>query len=172
MTGIPSIIRKIETMEELTEEERDQFLQFVQEPFLSMLDEWEYSKVNIIRLKIINSVCKQGNAKEVALAKSAKFLMDIPKDKKMIKEDVLNCVSNVHIDSSPQNMSLLLQLLKIESVYIFNEPKIFSEFTDWSFHPDKDYPTSVVEESQEKIESAKRKVKELREQYPIHNGRK
>ena len=51
--------------------------------------------------------------------------MDIPKDKKMIKEDVLNCVSNVHIDSSPQNMSLLLQLLKIESVYIFNEPKIF-----------------------------------------------
>ena len=51
--------------------------------------------------------------------------MDIPKDKKMIKEDVLNCVSNVHIDSSPQNMSLLLQLLKIGSVYIFNEPKIF-----------------------------------------------
>ena len=98
--------------------------------------------------------------------------MDIPKDKKMIKEDVLNCVSNVHIDSSPQNMSLLLQLLKIGSVYIFNEPKILSEFTDWSFHPDKDYPTSVVEESQEKIESAKRKVKELREQYPIHNGRK
>ena len=39
MAGIPSIIRKIETMEELTEEERDQFLQFVQEPFLSMLDE-------------------------------------------------------------------------------------------------------------------------------------
>ena len=75
-------------------------------------------------LKIINSVCKQGNAKEVALAKSAKFLMDIPKDKKMIKEDVLNCVSNVHIDSSPQNMSLLLQLLKIGSVYIFNEKTV------------------------------------------------
>lgn len=171
---IPNIMKKIEDGKELTQEETEKILRYIEKK-ASAIKNKRYNLLpidGVISFKLLSIIGEIGGKKTEAIARSAETVANLPKDIADNTDEVLKGVRITRDNICLENISILLQQYKTTEDHLKDALTVMEKISERLGSSERDYETPIAEETQNNMRQAKKKVKSLGQEYQRNEGKK